>query len=96
MKLPSNWCSNVSANKPLSLVRYNYAGACKMHTHSSGKCHTRIYHQDGSHTIGNKHHHHFPPPQWLPPPQPTQTQTQAHEAKVHKVDTYSTCEYKIE
>ena len=58
MKLPSNWCSNVPMNKPLSLVRYNYARACKMHTCSSGKCHTRIYHQDGGHTIGNKHHHH--------------------------------------
>ena len=38
-----------------------------MHTCSSGKCHTGIYHQDSGHTIGNKHHHHFPPPQWLPP-----------------------------
>ena len=50
-----------------------------MHPCSSGKCHTQIYHQDGGHTIGNKHHHHFPPPPWLPPPVPTQTQ--AHEAK---------------
>ena len=83
-KLPSTWYSIVPMNKPLSLVRYNYARACKMHTCSSGKCHTRIYHQDGGHTIGNKHHHHFPP-QWLPPPVPTQTQ--AHEAKLHRVDT---------
>ena len=75
----------VSMNKPLSLVRYNYAGACKMHTCSSGKCQTHIYHQGGGHTIGNKHHQNFPPPQWLPTPVPTQTQ--AHEAKVHRVDT---------
>ena len=84
-KLPSTWYSTVPMNKPLSLVRYNYAGACKMHTCSSGKCHTRIYHQDDGHIVGNKNHHHFPPPQWLPPPLPTQTQ--AHEAKVHRVDT---------
>ena len=30
----------------LRLVEYNYEGACKMHTCSSGKCHTWIYHQD--------------------------------------------------
>ena len=51
-KLPSTWYSTVPMNKPLSLVRYNYVGACKMHTCSSGKCHTQIYHQDGGHTIG--------------------------------------------
>ena len=72
-------------NKPLDLVRYNYARACKMHTYLGGNCHTHIYHRDSGHTIGNKHHHPFPPPQWLPPPVPTQTQT--HEAKVHRVDT---------
>ena len=54
-KLPSNWCSNVSMNKPLSPVRYTYARACKMHTCSSDKCHTRMNHQDSGHTIGNKH-----------------------------------------
>ena len=54
MKLPSNWYSNVPMNKPLSLVRCNYGVACKMHTCSSGKCHTQIYHQDGGHTTGNK------------------------------------------
>ena len=86
-KLPSNWCSNVPMNKPLSLVRYNYARAHKMHTCSSGKCHTRVYHLDGGHTIGNKHHHHFPPPQRLPPPLPTRAHIGAHEAKVHRVDT---------
>ena len=31
----------------------------KMHTCSSGKCHTQRYLQDGGHTIGNKHRHHF-------------------------------------
>ena len=36
-----------------------------MHTCSSGKCHTRIYHRDGGHTIGNKHRHHFLPLQRL-------------------------------
>ena len=51
-KLPSTWYSTVPMNKPLSLVRYNYVGACKMHACSSGKCHTQIYHQDGGHTIG--------------------------------------------
>ena len=76
-KRPSTWHSTVPMNKPLSLARYNYRGACKMHTCSSGKCQTQIYHEDGGHTIGNKHHHHFPPPQWLPPPLPTQTP--AHE-----------------
>ena len=39
-ELPSNWYSNATMNKPLSLVRYNYVVACKMHTCSSGKCHT--------------------------------------------------------
>ena len=84
-KLPSTWLSTVVMDKPLSLVKYNYAKACKMHTCSSGKCHTRIYDQDHGHTIGNKHRHHFPPLQWLPPPVPIQTL--AHEAKVHRVDT---------
>ena len=77
-------------NKPLSLVRY-YALACKMHTCSSGMCYTQIYHQDGGHTNGNKHRHHFPPPQWLPPP--LRTQSQAHEAKGHRVDTQALQEY---
>ena len=40
-------------NKEISLIKYNLAKACKMHTCSSGKCHTRIYHRDGGHTIGN-------------------------------------------
>ena len=40
MKLPSTWYSNVPINKPLSLVRYSYALACKMHACSIGKCQT--------------------------------------------------------
>ena len=72
-------------NKQISVVKYNYAKACKMHTCSSGKCHSRIYHQDGGHTIGNKHRHHFPPLQWLPPPVPIKTL--AHGANIHRVDT---------
>ena len=36
MKLPSTWYSTVPVNNPLRLVKYNYAGACKMHTCSNG------------------------------------------------------------
>ena len=43
-ELPSNCCSNAPMNKPPSLVRCNYAVACKMYTCSSGKCHTQVYH----------------------------------------------------
>ena len=63
-KLPSNWYSNVPINKPLSLAKYNYAVACKMHTCSGGKCNTDIYHQDGGHKSGNERRHHVPPPLW--------------------------------
>ena len=49
-ELPSNWYTNVPIKKPHSLERDNYAVACKMHT-SSGKCHTRLYHEDGGHTL---------------------------------------------
>ena len=36
--------------------------------------------------LATKHRHHCPPLQWLPPPVPIQTL--AHEAKVHRVDTW--------
>ena len=53
--LPLDWYSNVTINKPLSLIRYNHAMACKMHTCLSGKLHNQIHHKDSGHTVGNKH-----------------------------------------
>mmetsp|Transcript_31557 Transcript_31557/g.51197 ORF Transcript_31557/g.51197 Transcript_31557/m.51197 type:complete len:129 (+) Transcript_31557:1365-1751(+) len=47
----SSKAHKVPMNKPLSLVRYNYAVACKMPTCASGKCHTQIYDSGGADTL---------------------------------------------
>ena len=63
----------------------NYAKAYKRGTCSNDMCHTPIYLHDSEHIVDNKHHHHFPRHLQEHPVEPTQTQ--AHEAKVHRADT---------
>ena len=73
-ELPSTWFSTVPMNKPLSLVRYNYAGAL----------------QDAHMFKWQVPHSDISPGQW------PHNWTLAHQAKVHRVDTWSACGYKTE
>ena len=63
----------------------NYAKAYKRGTCSNDMCHTAIYLHDSEHIVDNKHRHHFPHHLLEHPVEPTQTQ--AHEAKVHRAVT---------